>query len=136
MMNRLMMLAACAVLATTGIASATTHYPTPSYGVAQPDKAGKLVGGIVNASGSIVFGSGFLVSHPSTGEYIVTINSGVFKQCPIVNITPAGGNTSPPLANLYSYGCGSGGVAMTILIVGSTNGDLEDNAFHFTAIQP
>jgi hypothetical protein len=136
MMNRLMMLAACAVLATTGIASATTRYATPSYGVAQPDTAKvKVIAGVVNGNGTS-YGSGFQVSHPSTGEYVITINSGVFKACPVINVTPAGGNTSPPLANLYSYGCGASGVSMTVLIVGSTNGSLEDNAFHFTAIQP
>jgi len=136
MMNRLMMLAACAVLATTGIASATTHYTNPSYGVVQPDKGGiRVVTGVVTGSGT-GYGSGYQVSHPSTGEYVITIGSGVFKQCPVVNITPAGGNTSPPLANLYSYSCGNSGVSMTILIVGSTNGQLEDNSFHFAAIQP
>jgi len=135
-MNRLMMLAACAVLATTGIASATTHYTTPSYGVAQPDKVGvKVIAGVVTGNGT-GYGSGFQVTHPSTGEYSIVINSGVFKQCPVISVTPAGGNTSPPLANLYSYSCGASGVSMTILIVGSTNGDLEDNSFHFTAIQP
>ncbi|HLY01978.1 MAG TPA: hypothetical protein VKR56_05710 [Candidatus Cybelea sp.] len=137
MMNRLMMLAACAVLATTGIASATTrYYNTPAYGVAQPDKTTKVLGGIVNQNGGIVYGSGFSVSHPSTGEYVITINNGVFKTCPVVNITPAGTNTSPPLANLYSYGCGSGGVSLTVLMIGSTNGDLENNSFQFTAMQP
>jgi hypothetical protein len=136
MMNRLMMLAACAVLATTGIASATTHYSNPSYGVAQPDKASKVVGGIVNQNGGIVYGSGFAVSHPETGEYVITMNSGVFKTCPVISVTPAGTNTSPPLANLYSYGCGSGGVSLTILMIGSTNGDLENNSFQFTAMQP
>jgi hypothetical protein len=136
MMNRLMMLAACAVLATTGIASAATHYSNPSYGVVQPDKASKVVAGIVNQNGGIVYGSGFSVSHPETGEYVITINSGVFKTCPVVNVTPAGTNTSPPLANLYSYGCGSSGVSLTILMIGSTNGDLENNSFQFTAMQP
>jgi hypothetical protein len=136
MMNRLMMLAACAVLATTGIASATTHYATPSYGVVQPDKSTKVVAGIVNQNGGIVYGSGFAVSHPETGEYVITMNSGVFKHCPVISITPAGTNTSPPLANLYSYGCGSGGVSLTVLMIGSTNGSLEDNSFHFTATQP
>jgi hypothetical protein len=136
MMNRLMMLAACAVLATTGIASASTHYYNPSYGVAQPDKASvKVVAGVVSGSGT-GYGSGFSVAHPSTGEYVITINSGVFKQCPVINVTPAGTNTSPPLANLYGYSCGSSGISMTILMIGSTNGDLENNAFHFTAIQP
>jgi hypothetical protein len=136
MMNRLMMLAACAVLATTGIASATTHYSNPSYGVVQPDKASKVVAGIINQSGGIVYGSGFKVSHPETGEYVITMTSGVFKACPVVNITPAGTNTSPPLANLYSYGCGSSGVSLTVLMIGSTTGTLEDNSFQFTAMQP
>jgi len=135
-MNRLMMLAACAVLATTGIASATTHYSNPSYGVVQPDKASKVVAGIINQSGGIVYGSGFKVSHPETGEYVITMTSGVFKACPVVNITPAGTNTSPPLANLYSYGCGSSGVSLTVLMIGSTTGTLEDNSFQFTAMQP
>ena len=131
-----MMLAACAVLATTGIASATTHYSNPSYGVVQPDKASKVVAGIINQSGGIVYGSGFKVSHPETGEYVITMTSGVFKACPVVNITPAGTNTSPPLANLYSYGCGSSGVSLTVLMIGSTTGTLEDNSFQFTAMQP
>jgi hypothetical protein len=136
MMNRLMMLAACAVLATTGIASAATHYSNAPSGVAQPDKASvKVVAGVVSGSGT-GYGSGFQVNHPSTGEYEITINNGIFKQCPVINITPAGGNTSPPLANLYSYSCGSSGISMTILMIGSTNGDLENNSFHFTAIQP
>lgn len=136
MTNRLILLAACALFATTGMASASPRY-NPSYGVAQPDKSGgvKVVAGVVTGSGS-GYGSGFQVSHPETGEYVISIPSGTFKQCPVVNVTPAGTNGAPPLANLYGYNCTNSGVTLTILILGSTNGDAEDNAFHFTAIQP
>jgi hypothetical protein len=137
MMNRLIMLAACAVLATTGIASAgTRYYNNQSNGFAQPDASKvKVVAGVV-AGGGTGYGSGFQVSHPETGEYVITINSGIFKECPVINITPAGTNTSPPLANLYGYSCANGTVTLTILMIGSTTGTLENNAFHFTAIQP
>lgn len=135
MLNRFITLAICLILATSGTASAATRF-APQNSFAQPDAKAGQVGGIVNSSGGIVYGSGFQISHPETGEYIVTIGANVFKKCPIVNITPAGTNSSPPLANLYSYGCGAGGVSLTILMIGSTTGQPEDNAFHFTAIQP
>jgi hypothetical protein len=54
----------------------------------------------------------------------------------VISLTPAGAGSNVPIANLLGYGCGASGVEMTIYMIGASNGDPEDNAFHLIAIQP
>ena len=136
MFDRLIVLTASLTLAATVGASAGTIYRQPSSGPVQSAKGPTLRAGIVSGNGAIVYGSGFEVTHPQTGEYDVTFPSSDFKKCPVISITPAGTGSVAPIANLYGYTCNGSGVQLTILMIGSTNGAAEDNAFHFIATEP
>jgi hypothetical protein len=136
--HRLVALAGCLALAATASASAGSVYRQPLGAPVTPaaKSSPSLRAGIVAGNGSIVYGSGFQVSHPQTGEYDITFSGGDFKKCPVISITPAGTGSVAPVANLFGYSCSSSGVAITILMIGSTNGAAEDNAFHFIAVEP
>jgi hypothetical protein len=133
-MKRLIMLAAGLAFAASAPAMAGGLYRPPVYAAhVQPDSKSTGQGGIIEANGTIAYGSGFTVAHPETGEYEINFGSGKFKKCPVISVTPAGGTA--PIPNLYYYDCGSGGVQITVLIENYA-GTLEDNAFHFTAVEP
>lgn len=138
MVHRLVVLAGCLVLAATASASAGSIYRQPFGAPATPGAkaASGIRAGIVAGNGSVVYGSGFQVSHPQTGEYDISFDASDFKKCPVISITPAGSGSAPPVANLFGYACNASGVQITVLMIGSTNGSAEDNAFHFIAIEP
>lgn len=132
-MNRSIMLAACLAFAATIPATAGTIYRQPFYANQPAAKSTGIKGGIVAGNGEVVYGTGFQVSHPSTGVYEISFDSGEFKKCPLIAVTPAGGQSV--MANLNYYNCNASGLELTIDME-NYYGGLEDNSFHFIAAQP
>ena len=94
MTNKLVPFAVCLAFVASGTAYAGTRYSQPSTFIQLDSRMGKVVGGIVNGDGSLVYGKGFQVSHPATGQYVITIPGTAFSKCPVVNVTPAGAGGS------------------------------------------
>ena len=91
-------LTALSILGSSGLASAQVMRPM-MHPLAGAAKKKPSLGGVIGLSGQIVDGTGFTVSHDGTGKYTIDIPSG-FKTCPVILVTPAGGNgTTMTLAN-------------------------------------
>lgn len=88
-----------------------------------------VVRGTVNANGTIALGSGYSVSHPSTGHYTITIPGSTYAQPPTVTVTPW--NSAPIVAVVpYILGQSSGATFNTTLYQGTAP---VDSAFSFIA---
>jgi hypothetical protein len=139
-MSRISILAVAASLVMASSAFASTVYP--SHALQNPVPPGgksKHKGGIVSATGSIVGGTGYSVSHDGTGEYTIDVPAGFFgSTCPVILVTPAGVASHAPIPDDFNYiTCGGAGeVKMQIRIYSRTDGALEDNAFHFLMMVP
>jgi hypothetical protein len=73
-----------------------------SYGVEPGFESPRVVAGEVNSEGVILKGTGFTVTHPSAGHFVIHFQPGVFpKGCPVVTATPAFKFANPPLAAVY-----------------------------------
>jgi hypothetical protein len=138
MRTKLIAATALLVIASTGLAPAQVFtHPAAGMNPAGSGAAKKVsLGGVVTATGQIVGGSGFTVSHDGTGKYTISVPSG-FKTCPVILVTPAGDNGDEPIANDFNYTtCGNGAVKMQVQIYGRMSGALMDNSFHFLVIEP
>lgn len=85
--------------------------------------------GIVNSAGTVLFGEGFTVAHPSTGTYTISFTS-AFGDTPAVNITPR--NTAGAVQNNAVLGAQST-IAFNMFIF-NIAGTLIDADFNFMAI--
>lgn len=83
------------------------------------------VRGKVNADGTIAQGSGFSVSHPGTGRYVITFST-AFATAPVVVASPLSGQIFPRIAVDSS----TTSVEINML---NTGNSLTDVAFHFIA---
>jgi hypothetical protein len=89
----------------------------------------RIIRGVINFNGSVIVGSGFQVSHPSTGLYIITFNT-PFAGGPAVTAT-SDFAFSPSWANI------DGATSNTVNIkISDESGNPLDFAFHFIAIGP
>jgi hypothetical protein len=101
----------------------------------------KTIAGEMNTDGSIIEGSGFSVTHNSTGDYTVSFPPGTWSGCtsPVATVTPLtifGGGART--ARIIGAGCvsdGSGSFRVFIETVGSSPA-LTDSMFDFIAAQP
>jgi hypothetical protein len=96
----------------------------------------RVVAGLVNFDGSISSGSGFTVSHPSTGSYVITFSAGTWK----TNTVPAITVTPFFFLNVFAIGtdsAGNDGSATVSLEESSAtnNPSLTDGTFSFIAAQ-
>jgi hypothetical protein len=64
--------------------------PGTAYYVPAGEENLRIIRGVVNASGGIIVGSGFAVSHPSLGHYTITFNT-PFSGAPAVTATADAG---------------------------------------------
>ena len=89
-MNRFVTLLALAI-ALGGPASAQT-----SYELAPDFRNPRVVGGEINADGTIARGRGFRARHIATGEYEITFKEQLFlTACPIMTVTTLNGYGMP-----------------------------------------
>ncbi|HEX4012324.1 MAG TPA: hypothetical protein VHX17_00385 [Candidatus Cybelea sp.] len=138
----LIALTASVLLGSTAIALARPVAPArfyqPAETFAQPNHTKKtaIKAGIVNSNGSIVSGTGYSVSHDGAGEYTLDVPAGYFKECPAIDVLPAGLNGHLVIPDVYDYiTCGNNGeVKMQIRLYERAGGALQDNAFHFAMI--
>ena len=95
----------------------------------------KTIAGIVQSDGSVTAGSAFTVSHPSTGEYVITFPPGTWSSLPVMTVTPFGINGAVVAPVDFSeVGLGSGEAIFTIRLSSSVPADTpQDNAFQFIA---
>jgi type 1 fimbria pilin len=139
-MSRISIVAMAASLAMASPAFASALYPSQALqNPVPPGARSKHKGGIVSATGSIVGGTGYSVSHDGTGEYTIDVPAGFFgTTCPVILVTPAGQNGQTPIPDDFNYiTCGGAGeVKMQIRIRGRQDGTLQDNAFHFLMMVP
>ncbi len=124
-MNRFTVFAALA-LASIGSASAGTFYHGMN-GTASP----VVAGGIVASNGSVGRGSGFSVTHPAPGHYVIKFTPGFFPTgCAAMVANPWAGR--PLIANVAVTGCESKAPVFHV-IVQRVDGILEDKHFSFVA---
>ena len=139
-MSRISIVAMAASLAMASPVFASALYPAHALqNPVPPGARSKHKGGIVSATGSIVGGTGYSVSHDGTGEYTIDVPAGFFgSTCPVIMVTPAGIASHAPIPDDFNYiTCGGAGeVKMQIRIYSRTDGTLEDNAFHFLMMVP
>ncbi|HEY1638673.1 MAG TPA: hypothetical protein VGF62_09125 [Rhizomicrobium sp.] len=139
-MSRISIVAMAASLAMASPVFASALYPGHALqNPVPPGARSKHKGGIVSATGSIVGGTGYSVSHDGTGEYTIDVPAGFFgSTCPVIMVTPAGIASHAPIPDDFNYiTCGGAGeVKMQIRIYSRTDGTLEDNAFHFLMMVP
>ena len=139
-MSRISIVAMAASLAMASPVFASALYPGHALqNPVPPGARSKHKGGIVSATGSIVGGTGYSVSHDGTGEYTIDVPAGFFgSTCPVIMVTPAGIASHAPIPDDFNYiTCGGAGeVKMQIRIYSRTDGALEDNAFHFLMMVP
>jgi hypothetical protein len=121
----------------TGPTGATgTTGPQGSTGPQGPGV--KTIAGIVNPDGSVngaIAHPSFTVSHPSTGEYVITFPPGTWGTFPVMTVTPFGinGAVVDPVVT-SELGFGSGEAIFTIVLSSTTPGlTPQDNAFQFIA---
>lgn len=77
------------------------------------EDAKKLIGGVVNADGSLQYGNGFTVSSPSSGVYEITVPGGTFTQIPVPLVTPLSNAT---VAGIVFDALGDGSIMFTVTL--------------------
>jgi hypothetical protein len=93
----------------------------------------QTIAGIVDSDGSILAGSGFTVSNPSTGHYTITFPAGTWSTLPVVTVTPFGvhgGFVVPDVASGALYPDGSATVNIVLTDTVPTESD-QNNGFQF-----
>lgn len=91
-------------------------------GLATPS-TGMTITGAVNSTGTVAWGSGFSVAHPSTGVYNVTFTT-AFGATPTPVATGGAGNPGVSITNIATTG-------MTVNTFNTTSGAASDAMFTF-----
>ena len=91
----------------------------------------RIIRGVVTAAGGIIVGSGFTVSHPSSGLYTITFST-AFTGAPAVTVSADSGGSVPLVAT--TDGATANYVSFKLFY--STSGSANDGAFHFIAVGP
>lgn len=122
------------VLSGTEILRATGATIEPSPGVvtqAPPDSASItfITGSVNGATGAITAGTGFTVTHPSTGSYVITLPSPTFSAAPVVVGTVIQSSGSSRILSISSVTSTGFGVQTT-----SDAGVGVDQNFNFIAV--
>jgi len=104
---------------------------TGQYRAAGGDEALRIVRGIVSASGGIITGSGFQVTHPSLGHYTITFNT-PFAGTPTMTAT-INSNNSYDQAFVAMIGEPSG-ASVNVRVLLSQDGSDAERPFHFIAV--
>jgi hypothetical protein len=89
----------------------------------------RIIRGIVDNNGNVLYGSGYSVVRNSTGTYTVTFSPG-FSDVPALLVTPFSGGT-PRIATTNAVSAANG-----TALLWTTGGALVDTFFSFTAIGP
>jgi hypothetical protein len=97
----------------------------------------KTIAGAVSASGDVAAGSGFTVTHPNPGEYLVTFPTGTWTGLPLMTVTPWGVSGQYVAADVFFVSVPGNGAATFTIHMSSTVGaqTLTDNGFMFTAVR-
>ena len=100
---------------------------------AQPRGFARL-GGLINGDGTISQGTGFTVTHPSDGEYVVSFPAGTLGTfCPpvVTAVVFAGVVRNPQISGRLCSGLGAGNFTLKTL---DTAGVAHDTPFMFIAM--
>jgi hypothetical protein len=100
----------------------------------------KTIAGWVSFHGNVLEGSGFSVTHVSTGVYFVSFPAGTWTGCtfPVATVTPNTDGLTPLFAFIATAGCnidGGGSFQVDIETLGSSPA-FADSSFFFIAAQP
>lgn len=105
--------------------------PAGQFRAASGDESLRIVRGVISEGGAIITGSGFSVSHPSEGNYVITFNNS-FSAPPAVTATAELGSFTA-----FAMTDGVTAAAATIAVINKQQADLYvDETFHFIAIGP
>jgi alpha-tubulin suppressor-like RCC1 family protein len=89
----------------------------------------RIVRGVLNASGGVIIGSGFTVSHPSTGIYAITFSPAFFSASTVTATADSQGGVSR-----VAMTDGATASLATIRVTVSTTGAVTDAPVHFIAV--
>jgi len=106
---------------------------TGQYRAAGGEETLRIVRGIVWFDGSIITGSGFQVTHPSTGHFTITFNT-PFASTPTMTATVDW--TSSLQVPAFAMIQGSSGDSVNVVVVLSESATYTDRPFHFIAVGP
>jgi|HubBroStandDraft_6_1064221.scaffolds.fasta_scaffold1831249_1 hypothetical protein len=91
--------------------------------------------GLIDPTGVVDAGTGFMCQHTATGTYVITFPNGTFTSFPIMTVTPFGVNGHAATAIISGETGSNGGASFTILLTDKVNkAKLVDNAFEFTLL--
>jgi len=116
------------------LAFGSTAY-AQSFRLAPASAAPVVVGGEINAGGTVLKGSGFAAEHLSIGIYRVRFDRSVFANtCPVMTATAVAYQTDPPSAQVYQTGRSSCSKTYEVIFINPATGQPSDQTFDFVAV--